>query len=153
METFNIFLMWQYYQIFGAWIAQTVEHETVILRVTVSSPCSGGISIVIASLTLFLQRRSLSGRIDSIIDSLQIFKNRILVIPQITPLPSYVNLLQLTNWHFLKCRMMCPICLTAQLQTFWLKSQVVFKKFQFNSDYTNNHWHGNSVKIIRHWRC
>ena len=64
--------MGKYLRNIEAWIAQPVEHQTFNLRVQGSSPCSGGISNVNASIILLLQQKSMiTGILCVNFDSLQ----------------------------------------------------------------------------------
>ena len=74
MENLNPFLMGKYMLQNEAWIAQPVEHQTFNLRVQGSSPCSGGISNVNASMILLFQQKSMiTGILCGNFDSLQRF--------------------------------------------------------------------------------
>ena len=74
MENLNPFLMCKYLLNVEAWIAQLVEHQTFNLRVQGSSPCSGGISNVNASMILLFQQKSMiTGILCGNFDSLQRF--------------------------------------------------------------------------------
>ena len=74
MENLNPFLMCKYLLNVEAWIAQLVEHQTFNLRVQGSSPCSGDISNVNASMILLFQQKSMiTGILCVNLDSLQRF--------------------------------------------------------------------------------
>ena len=75
MENLNLFLMCKYLLDTEAWIAQPVEHQNFNLRVQGSSPCSGGISNVNASMILIFQQKSMiTGILCGNFDSLQRFR-------------------------------------------------------------------------------
>ena len=74
MENLNPFLMGKYLLHNEAWIAQPEEHQTFNLRVQGSSPCSGDISNVNASMILIFQQMSMiTGILCGNFDSLQRF--------------------------------------------------------------------------------